>query len=156
RPRLSRASRIQRKGRYPEMKLLLILAGPVALLAQLGASPGSLFSASGRLADATRDLRAGEVGDLVTIVVSDRASAIAKGVTNTTRKSSAKNTISSLAGTVASTSPLSSLANLANAQQLDSQGQTSRDMTLSTTISARVTEVTANGTLLVEGSKDIW
>ena len=90
------------------------------------------------LADATRDLRAGDVGDLVTIVVSDRASAIAKGVTNTTRKSSAKNTISSLAGTVAATSPLASLANLANAQQLDSQGQTSRDMTLSTTISARV------------------
>jgi flagellar L-ring protein precursor FlgH len=137
------------------MRVLLLLAPPVAVFAQLGASPGSLFTPSGRLADPTRDLRAGEVGDLVTIVVSDRASAIAKGVTNTSRKSSAKNTIGALAGTLAAGNPLASLATLANDQQLQGQGQTSRDMTLSTTISARVTQVTANGTMKLEGSKDI-
>ena len=136
-------------------KALLLLATPLALYAQLGASPGSLFTPSGRLADPTRDLRAGEVGDLVTIVVSDRASAIAKGVTNTSRKSSAKNTIGALAGTLRAGSPLANLATLANDQQLQGQGQTSRDMTLSTTLSARVTQATANGTLMVEGSKDI-
>ena len=138
------------------MKTLLMIVAPLFAYAQLGSSPGSLFSPSGRLADPTRDLRAAEVGDLVTIVVSDSASAIAKGVTNTSRKSSAKNGISSLAGSVAASSPLASLANLSNAQQLDSQGQTSRNMTLSTTISARVVAATANGTLAVEGSKDIW
>jgi flagellar L-ring protein precursor FlgH len=137
------------------MKVLLLLAAQAMLFAQLGPSPGSLFTASGRLADPTRDLRAGEVGDLVTIVVSDRASAIAKGVTNTARKSSAKNSITALAGALAATNPLANLAGLANANQLDSQGETSRDMTLSTTISARVTEVTHNGTLVVEGKKDI-
>ena len=143
------------------MKLLVLLS-PVLLsgtctaaFGQLGASRGSLFSASGRLADPTRDLRAADVGDIVTIVVADSASALAKGVTNTSRKSSAKNTIAALAGSVASTSPLASLANIANQQQLDSQGQTSRNMTLSTTISARVVEVTGNGTMLVQGSKDI-
>ena len=139
------------------MKLILCcLLLPVSMYAQLlGASPGSLFSASGRLSDATRDLRARDLGDLVTIVVSDQASAIAKGVTNTSRKSTAKNTIASLGGALATGNPLASLANIANDQQLQGQGQTSRDMTLTTTVSARVVDVMANGNLVLEGIKDI-
>jgi flagellar L-ring protein precursor FlgH len=129
---------------------------PVCLFGQaMGASPGSLFSASGRLSDATRDLRARDLGDLVTIVVSDRASAIARGVTNTSRKSSAKNTVTSLGGTLAAGNPLAALADIANNQQLQGQGQTSRDMTLTTTLSARVVDVMANGNLELEGIKDI-
>jgi flagellar L-ring protein precursor FlgH len=138
------------------MRLLaLLLSLPIAAIAQLGASPGSLFSPSGRLSDATRDLRARDLGDLVTIVVSDRASAIAKGVTNTSRKSSAKNTIASLGGAVASSNPLSALADINNNQQIQGQGQTSRDMTISTTLSAKVIDVLANGTLVIEGTKNI-
>jgi flagellar L-ring protein precursor FlgH len=136
------------------MRLTLLLLVPAALFAQ-EASPGSLFSPSGRLANPARDLRASDVGDIVTVVVSDRASAIAKGVTNTSRKSSAKNTITSLAGPISASKPLGSLANIANDQQLQGQGQTSRDMTLSTTLSARVVEVKPNGTLVIEGSKNI-
>ena len=58
------------------MKFLLPLFVPVVLLAQ--ASPGSLFSPAGPLAEPARDLRAGAVGDVLTILVSDRASAIAR------------------------------------------------------------------------------
>ena len=138
------------------MKLIFSLLLPLSMHAQfMGASPGSLFSPSGRLSDATRDLRARDLGDLVTIIVSDRASAIAKGVTNTSRKSAAKNTITSLGGTLAAGSPLGALANIANDQQVQGQGQTSRDMTLSTTLSVKVVDVLANGTLVLEGSKDI-
>jgi flagellar L-ring protein precursor FlgH len=137
------------------MKLYWLFAVPATLFAQLGASPGSLFTASGRLADPIRDLRASSVGDIVTIIVSDRASALAKGTTNTSRKSSAANTLKSLGGSWVTGNPLGSLVDLASSQQLQGQGQTSRDMTLSTTISARVIEVTANGTLVVEATKDI-
>src|SRR5438105_776192 len=121
----------------------------------LAQSPGSLYVPGGRFADTTRDLRASEVNDIVTIVVSDRASAIAKGTTNTARKSSAAHSIKALGGALPATNPLANLVNLTNDQQLQGQGQTTRDMTLSTTISARVVEVTANGTLVVEGSKEI-
>jgi len=124
----------------------------ICILAQ---SPGSLYTSSGRFADTTRDLRASEVNDIVTIVVLDRASAIAKGTTNTARKSSAAHSIKSLGGVLPTTNPLANLINLTNDQQLQGQGQTTRDMTLSTTISARVVEVTPNGTLVVEGTKDI-
>jgi flagellar L-ring protein precursor FlgH len=137
---------------------LMIALLPVAARAQsggLGASPGSLFSPSGRLADSTRDLRASQVDDIITIVVTENVSAVASGATNTARKSSAKNSITSLAGTLAAGSPLANLADLSNAQQLQGTGQTSRNMAISTTLSARVVEVTPTGMLVVEGVKDI-
>lgn len=121
----------------------------------LGASPGSVFSPSGRLVDSTRDLRASQVDDIVTILVTESASAVASGVTNTSRKSSAKNGITALAGTLAAGNPLGSLADLSSTQQIQGTGQTSRNMTISTRLSARVVEVTPNGTLVVEGVKDI-
>jgi flagellar L-ring protein precursor FlgH len=107
------------------------------------------------LADSTRDLRASQLNDLVTIVVAENASAVASGVTSTARKSAAKNNISSLAGTLASGNPLGNLVDLSNAQSLQGTGQTSRNLTLSTTISARVVDVSPNGTLTIEGKKDI-
>lgn len=134
-----------------------ILMGP-SMFAQtggMGASPGSLFTPSGSLADSIRDLRASQLNDIVTIVVNENASAVASGVTNTSRKSSANNSVAALAGITRATGPLANLANITNAQQIQGQGQTSRTITLSTTISARVVDVTANGTLIVEGTKDI-
>src|SRR5271170_6848898 len=61
-------------------------------------SLGSLFSATGRLADGVRDVRASQVFDLVTIVVLDNSSAVSTGTTNTQRKSSAQSSITSLLG----------------------------------------------------------
>jgi len=138
--------------------VLLATLVPALLPAQnggFGSSPGSLFSPSGRLSDSTRDLRASQVDDIVTILVTESASAVASGVTNTSRKSSANNSITSLAGTLAAGNPLANLANLSNNQQIQGTGQTSRNMTISTTLSARVIEVKPNGTLVLEGLKDI-
>ncbi len=120
-----------------------------------GTSPGSLFSSTGQLADAVRDLRASRLDDLVTILVSDRASANAKGTTNTARKSSAKAGISSLGGVLNSTTALPNMASMSGDQQLQGQGETSRESTFSTTLSARVTHVLPNGNLVVEGEKQI-
>src|SRR5438034_572313 len=52
-------------------------------------SPGSLYSPGAQFANFTREFRAGAVDDLVTVVVSDKASAVTNGTTNTSRKSSA-------------------------------------------------------------------
>ncbi len=70
------------------MTRFLLLFIPVSLFAQLGASPGSLYAASGRLADLARDVRASEVNDIVTIVVNENASAVVTGVSTSSRKSS--------------------------------------------------------------------
>jgi flagellar L-ring protein precursor FlgH len=135
------------------MTRLLVLLIPVSLFAQLGASPGSLYSASGRLADNARDVRASEVNDIVTIIVNEAASAVVSGVSNSSRKSSVA---ASITGAYGITTPkLTNLLGATNDTELAGAGTTSRNLTLSTTISARVVEVQPNGNLVIEGTKDI-
>lgn len=115
---------------------------------------GSLYVAGGRLGDLARDPRAMQLNDLVTIVVSDSASAIARGASTSARSSSARNSITAALG-AARVGPLANLAELSGESQLDGSGQTSRSTQLNTTLSARVTHVLPNGYLVLEGTKDI-
>ncbi len=133
------------------MKLVLALFLPLSLLGQ---SPGSLFTAAGPLAGAARDVRANAPGDLVTIVVSDQASASATGGTNTSRQSTGKAQITSLAGALAAGNPLGNLLDFSNERKIQGQGETTRAMALTTTISARVVAKTPNGLLALEGMKE--
>lgn len=117
--------------------------------------PGSTYMEGGRYSDLGRDLRAAQVNDIVTIVVTDRASAIARGVTSSSRKSSARGSIDALAGPVKATGPFRDLLGLQSQSDLKGQGETTRETLLTTTLSARVTHVLPNGNLVVEGSKEI-
>lgn len=119
------------------------------------ASPGSLYISTGRLADGFRDVRANQVYDLITIVVSDSTSAVSTGTTNTSRKSSAAGSITSLAGPKSATGALANLVNSSGDVELQGQGTTSRGTTLSTTVTAEVTNVLPNGNLVVQGRKEI-
>jgi len=119
------------------------------------ASPGSLYTSNGRLADGFRDVRASQIYDLVTIVVSDSTSAVSTGATNTSRKSSAQASVTSLFGPKSATSALANLANASGATQLQGQGTTSRGTTLSTTVTVEVKDVLPNGNLVVQGQKEI-
>jgi flagellar L-ring protein precursor FlgH len=123
-------------------------------LTAAGQSPGSLFSAAGPLANAARDVRAGATGDIVTIVVSDQASASATGGTNTSRQSTGAGQIASLAGTLAAGNPLASLLDFSNERKITGQGETTRTMALTTTVSARVVATTLNGLLVIEAAKE--
>jgi flagellar L-ring protein precursor FlgH len=116
---------------------------------------GSIWQPGGVLADLARDLKARQVDDLVTIVVSESASAVSKGTTKTSRKSQAAYSVTSL---FKKTNPGGALANLAGASgshSLDGEGTTTRENTLTTTLSARVTNVLPNGYLLLEGTKTV-
>jgi flagellar L-ring protein precursor FlgH len=117
-------------------------------------TPGSIWVSGSRLADAARDVRASQVDDVLTIVVAEQASAVTTGATKTARTSSVKNTIAALAGITKTTGPLANLANVSGSQSLSGQGTTSRSTTLNTTLTARVTHVLPNGSLVVEASKD--
>jgi flagellar L-ring protein precursor FlgH len=115
--------------------------------------PGSLWSSTGRLQDVTRDLKATHVDDIVTVLVSESASAVSTGATKTARTSAANNSITALAGLTKATGPWANLANLGGSTTLDGSGTTSRTTTLTTTLTARVTHVLPNGYLVVEGTK---
>ncbi len=119
------------------------------------ATPGSLFQSGARLADLGRDFRAQNVDDLVTILVSDRASAVARGVTNSNRKSSVKQGITAALGPLPIAGPLANLAGTNGATQLQGQGETSRTTVLNTTLTARVRTVLPNGNLIVHGVKEV-
>lgn len=116
---------------------------------------GSLWAPTSRLTDLSSDIRAVQVNDLVTIVVSEQASAVATGATKTSRVSSVNASVSSLFGAKSANGALNNLAKSANDIELNGQGSTSRGTSLSTTLSARVTHVLPNGYLVLEGSKDV-
>jgi len=118
-------------------------------------SPGSVWSGSARLSDLARDLRASQVNDLITVLVVERASAVAKGSTKSARASSASNSIGALAGLTRAAGPLANLASLSGDTQLSGEGSTSRETVLNTTLSARVTQVLPNGAMVVEGTKTV-
>jgi flagellar L-ring protein precursor FlgH len=119
------------------------------------AAPGAIWAPGSRLADCARDLRASQLDDLLTIQVVENASAVAKGSTKTQRASSANASVSSLAGVTKAAGALANLAGVSGDRQLAGEGATSRDVVISTTLTARVAAVMPNGALIVEASKDV-
>ncbi len=120
-----------------------------------GGTGGSIWSPNSQLASLIRDPRASQVNDLVTILIAERASAVAKGSTKSGRSSSAAHSIGALAGPTAAGGSLANLTSLSGSSSLAGEGSTTRETVLSTTISARVTHVLAGGLLAVEGAKTV-
>jgi flagellar L-ring protein precursor FlgH len=116
---------------------------------------GSLWTQGAPLGDLALDLRPRRVNDLVTIVVLDRASAVARGTVKSTRAAEASASIDSLFGSPPGGSRLPRMLGLGGQSSLDGQGETSRETLLRTTLSARVTHVLPNGVLVVEGRKSV-
>lgn len=121
-----------------------------------GSSPGSIFNSAGRFSDLGRDLRASQVHDLVTVLVSDQLAATSQGTTNSGRKSSVKNSITALAGQLSPTGAWANLANIAGDQELQGQGTTSRQSVLTTSITAEVLSVLPSGNLVIQAQKEVW
>jgi flagellar L-ring protein precursor FlgH len=117
--------------------------------------PGSLWTPTSLFSDLTSDLRARRVGDIITILVQEKASAVSTGTTKTARNSSLQSSISAAGGITRATGPLANLAKLGTQSSLDGQGTTSRDTTLTATISAVVMQVLPNGSLVIQGTKTV-
>ena len=119
------------------------------------ATPGGIWVPGSRIADAARDLKASQVDDMITVVVVENASAVSSGTTKTSRVSSTKNSISALAGITKAAGPWANLAGVNGDTELNGQGTTSRNVVISTTLTARVSAVMPNGAMLVEATKDV-
>jgi len=119
------------------------------------ATPGAIWQAGSRLADAARDVRASQVDDVLTIVVAEQASAVVTGATQTKRVSSTANSITALAGVKSATGALANLATSAGDTELNGQGTTTRTTTINTTLTARVVRVLPNGALVIEAARDL-
>jgi flagellar L-ring protein precursor FlgH len=120
-----------------------------------GKTAGSTWMVSSGMSDIASDVLAKHVDDIVTIVVAEAASAVSTGATKTSRVSSTKNSINALAGVTPATGSLANLANVSGDTELNGSGSVTRTTNLTTTLTARVTNVLPNGFLVVQGTKNI-
>lgn len=118
---------------------------------------GSLWQASST--GLAEDLKARRLGDIITVVISEQASASKKASTGTSRGSSISAGIPKLLGLETSAirnwADLSELLSASYGSKFDGSGSTSRQETLQATISAKVVDVIPNGNLLIEGRRNV-
>jgi flagellar L-ring protein precursor FlgH len=120
---------------------------------------GSIWQASSIAL--TEDGKARRIGDIVTIIVTETASASKQAATATGRSSQISAGIPNMLGLEESkiiTSNFADLSKLLNASassKFDGSGSTSRKETLSATISAKVVDLLPNGNLKIEGRRNV-
>ena len=125
-------------------------------------SDGSLWTASLHRG-LFNDLRARHVGDLVTINIVETSKATKKATTKTGRESSINAGISNLLGYEAKLSKIGVPGQFSNETMLkasmendfDGSGETTRDESMTASITARVVEVTPSGNLVIKGAREI-
>ncbi len=118
-------------------------------------SAGSLYAPNAFLADAARDARASQVGDLLTVAVAESATALSSGSLSQTRSSDSSSAISSLFGQMGPLRPLPNLFGQNSDSSLQGQGSTSRSTNVTTVLTAHVVAVMPNGNLIIEGAKEV-
>ncbi|MDD2900529.1 MAG: flagellar basal body L-ring protein FlgH [Desulfuromonadaceae bacterium] len=122
-------------------------------------SNGSIWQSSS--AGMTDDMKARRRGDIVTIVISETASASKEAKTGTSRDSSMSAGIPNLLGLEASSivnknfADLAKLISASSSSKFQGAGSTSRQENLKATITARVMDVHPNGNLMIEGRRNI-
>lgn len=121
-------------------------------------SNGSIWQTSSR--SITEDFKAYQRGDIITIVISETATASKQASTNTERSSSVTAGIPNLLGLenlgfLKNSMNLSQLINASGDSKFAGTGSTSRQDNLTASISAKVTNVLANGNLQIEGRRNV-
>jgi flagellar L-ring protein precursor FlgH len=116
---------------------------------------GSLWTDHGRRANLFRDFKARDVNDVVTIRVSESTRAASSADASNARKSNATTGVNHLFGLEKGIKELPNMVGATGDSKYEGQGSTSRNTSITTTLSARVTDVLANGYLVVEGVKEV-
>ena len=124
---------------------------------QMTYASGSLWQASS--SGLAEDMKARQRGDLITVLISEQASASKQASTGTQRDSTISAGIPNILGLektpIKSWADLSNLLNASYSSKFAGTGSTSRAETLQATISAKVVDVLANGNLQIEGRSSV-
>jgi flagellar L-ring protein FlgH len=121
---------------------------------QLAPTEGAIYHAGFGSGYLFEDRRARMPGDTLTIVISEKTDASKKSNTNTGRASANAFGVSALAGLPGKTL-LGSNLNATSNFSFDGKGESASNNDFTGTISVTVTEVLANGNLLVSGEKQV-
>lgn len=127
------------------------------------ATPGSIWPGETSINNLFQDFRARNVGDVLTVVISEKTSATKEATTSTSRDSSMELAISKLLGVplnmkmtnfLGTGKAFSPEVESDYAADFDGSGKTKRSGSFNATITVRVVEVLPNGNLVVEGKKE--
>lgn len=120
-----------------------------------GNRSGSIWTDQAGYADAFRDVKARRAGDIVTIEVVESTSAVSEATTDSSKSSSIDASVGNLFGLEKKISELPNLVSADRSADFSGDATTSRKSVVSTTLTARVTEVFPNRNLLIEGNREI-
>jgi flagellar L-ring protein FlgH len=152
---LALAPRLAAQNNNNEEALNRYIEDSLRVTRQNGPASGSLYVSSGFLAEVSRDPKAAQVGDLVTVQIVEQASALTSGSTAQARTSSANNSIGTLLGIPGARSPLVNLLGSSGDSSLQGQGSTSRTTSVTAVLTTHVTHLMPNGNIIIEGGKEI-
>lgn len=142
-------------GQNNEEALNRYIEDSLRVIRQKGPASGSLYVSTGFLAEISRDPKAAQVGDLVTVQIIEQASALTTGATAQSRASSTDNVITRFLGIPGPSGPLANLLQSSGDSSLQGQGSTSRQTSVTAVLTTHVTHVMPNGNIIIEGGKEI-
>ena len=117
--------------------------------------PGSIWMDSGRLSRMSTDVRAMRPHDLISVVVEENLAASTDGTVKNSRGSDANSGISGLIGTLHAGNALQNLINQHSANDLNAQGTSATNSSLSTVFGGQVVAVLPNGILVIEAARQV-
>jgi flagellar L-ring protein precursor FlgH len=143
------------KATPPEEALKAYIARVRAQQAAEVRTPGSIWSAEGRLVRLGTDAKAVRLHDVVSVVVSESLAASTDGQVKNSRSSNASSGITSLFGKLKTSNNMQNLLGATAASGLSAQGQSTTNSSLATTFGAEVVDVLPNGMLVVQATRQL-
>jgi flagellar L-ring protein precursor FlgH len=113
-------------------------------------TPGSIWSATGRLTNLVSDVKASRAHDPIDVVVSESLAASTDGTVKDARASTANSQIAALLGKLKASNALNNLVNQSSSSSLNAQGQSVTNSSITTTLGGEVADVLPNGMLVIQ------
>ncbi len=146
----SKARKPQPGNTPPDVALNQYMARVRAEKAAETLTPGSIWSANGRLTNLVSDVKATRLHDPIAVVVSESLAASTDGTVKNQRASTANSQVSSLLGKLKASNALSNLVNQSSNSSLNAQGQSVTNSSITTTLGGEVVDVLPNGMLVIQ------
>jgi flagellar L-ring protein precursor FlgH len=113
-------------------------------------TPGSIWSATGRLTSLVSDVKATRAHDPIAVVVSESLAASTDGTVKNQRASTAASQVSALLGKLSAGNALNNLLSQNSSSSLNAQGQSQTNSSITTTLGGEVVDVLPNGMLVIQ------
>jgi flagellar L-ring protein precursor FlgH len=134
----------------PDLALQQYIAHVRAEKAAEVLTPGSLWSATGRLTNLVSDVKAVRAHDPIGVVVSESLAASTDGTVKNQRASAAASSVSTLLGKLKASNALNNLLNQSSSSSLNAQGGSQTNSSITTTLGGEVVDVLPNGILVIQ------